>query len=79
MAHQAEIVLEHQRYHPHVTLARFPPGLSGEDLAALHRYLDRAGGRANAVYQPEHFCLYESRLGRHGPTYTVLAEYPLAV
>lgn len=72
------IELGHERYHPHVTLARMGGnGLVGEDAVALHGFIARRAASVRARFKVEHFGLYESKLGRAGPVYSMLAEYPL--
>lgn len=65
------------RYNPHVTLARFNSGLTGE-LAQEMR--DFAAWRMNFTAGPFHiseFLLIRSMLGRTGPVYEPLATYRL--
>ncbi len=69
--------LPHERYHPHVTLARFGKGLMGEDAVQLQVLVARRFAGVQAEFPVEHFGLYESKLGREGPVYSMLAEYPL--
>ena len=76
-AGDAGIALAHERYHPHVTLARFGKSFIEDDRASLQAYLSRRIGRVEGRYVAESFALYESRLGKNGPIYEVLAEYPL--
>jgi 2'-5' RNA ligase len=64
---------EERRYSPHVTLARLresPPERLGRFIQ------DRGLFRAGPI-RVEHFTLFESRLGRSGPVYEPLREYPL--
>jgi RNA 2',3'-cyclic 3'-phosphodiesterase len=64
---------EERRYSPHVTLARLresPPERLGRFIQ------DRGLFRAGPI-RMEHFTLFESRLGRSGPVYEPLREYPL--
>ena len=72
------IELSAERFHPHITLARFGSGLLGEDAAAVGEFMARNAHRAEADFLAESFCLYRSHLGKHGPIYDVLAEYPLS-
>ena len=76
-ARDAGIEPSHERFHPHVTLARFGKGFLEDDRPALQAYLSRRIGRVDGRYVAESFALYESRLGKSGPAYEVLAEYPL--
>ena len=71
----AGLSLPARRYVPHVTLARFTPGsVSAARAAAL--VAARAAFLAGPV-PVSAFSLYRSDLGRAGPRYTVLADYPL--
>lgn len=77
-ARSAGIELEHQQYHPHVTLARFGGGLVGEDVAMLQAFISARIARVRGAFQADLFHLYESRLGSEAPTYTPLADYALS-
>ena len=72
------VELAHERYHPHVTLARFGSGLVGEDTILLQEHLARRLGRVEGEMPVTGFTLFESHLGRNGPLYLPLVEYPLA-
>ena len=77
--HDAGIELARQRFHPHVTLARFGgDGLRGEEAAEMQAFVGRRIGLGTVPFEVDHFVLYRSHLGRSGPTYEPLAEYPLA-
>jgi RNA 2',3'-cyclic 3'-phosphodiesterase len=76
--HEAGIALSRERFHPHVTLARFGDGLRGEDALEMQAFVARRIAVRAGPFQLESFALYRSHLGRAGPTYEVLAEYPLA-
>ena len=76
-AGDAGINLPHERYHPHVTLARLGSGLIGEDAERLRNHAARRMGMARGNFPVRSFILFESRLGRSGPAYSPLAEYPL--
>jgi 2'-5' RNA ligase len=72
------VELSHERYHPHVTLARMAGnGLVGEDAVNLHGFIARRAAWVRTGFDVDHFGLYESKLGRAGPVYSMLAEYPL--
>jgi 2'-5' RNA ligase len=67
-----------ERFVPHVTLARLPPGMASEDLERLRGYII---SRARFVTEPfavERFALFRSHLGRSGATYEEMASYPLS-
>lgn len=76
-ARGAGIALERQRFSPHVTLARFRGGLVGEDAAEMREFAVRRMGFRAGPFPVEAFTLFRSHLGRNGPNYEVLAEYPL--
>ena len=76
--HEAGIELARQRFHPHVTLARFGnDGLRGEDAAEMQAFVARRVGLIAGPFEVERFVLYRSYLGRAGAIYEALAEYPL--
>ena len=75
---EAGIELPRARFRPHVTLARFGDGLRGEDAAEMQAFVARRICVRAGPFAVESFVLYRSHLGRAGPTYEVLAEYPLA-
>jgi len=76
-ARDGGIELEHEKFHPHITLARLGKRILPEDAEALRAFISRRIGRVSGQFEADQFCLYESRLGRNGPVYSVLAEYPL--
>jgi RNA 2',3'-cyclic 3'-phosphodiesterase len=81
--HEAGIELGRERFRPHVTLARFGArfddgGLHGEDAAELQAFVARRVGLRAGPFAVASFVLYRSHLGRAGPIYEALAEYPLA-
>ena len=75
---EAGIELSHERFVPHVTLARFGKGLEPEDLPDVQAWLSRRVARVAGAWRAEAFHLYSSHLGRAGPVYDVLADYPLS-
>lgn len=76
--HQAGMELARQRFHPHVTLARFgSDGLRGEEAAEMQGFLARRIALRAGPFEVEQFVLYRSHLGRAGPIYEPLAEYSL--
>lgn len=76
--HEAGIEIARQRFHPHVTLARFGgDGLRGEEAAEMQAFLSRRVGVTAGPFQVDRFFLYRSHLGRGGAHYEPLAEYPL--
>lgn len=78
-AREAGIALPGDRYTPHVTLARFPREMPGEDVIAVQEFVARRMGLATAPFTAERFVLYRSTLGRNGPIYQEMAEYGLSL
>ncbi|MEM7191032.1 MAG: RNA 2',3'-cyclic phosphodiesterase [Pseudomonadota bacterium] len=78
-ARDAGIELAHQRFHPHVTLARFGRGLHGDDLTKLQAHIARRMGMATGSFTATGFTLFESRLTSGTPQYTPLADYDLRI
>lgn len=76
-AREAGIEVPGRKYTPHVTLARFPRDMPPEDLGALHGFLARRTGIRAGPFPAGRFVLYRSTLGRNGPAYDELADYPL--
>lgn len=72
------VALPRERYHPHVTLARLGRGVFGEEADRLRAHIARRYGMVAGSFTASAFTLFESRLGRSGPIYTPLADYPLA-
>jgi 2'-5' RNA ligase len=74
-AREAGIDLEHSRYHPHITLARFGSGLIGGDVFDLQQFISARMARTRGAFTAAGFNLFESRLGSEAPHYSVLAGY----
>lgn len=65
---------EERKYSPHVTLAY----LGGETpMEKLGRYMEAHGLLREGPFPVDHFTLYESVLGKAGPVYHALQDYPL--
>ena len=64
---------ERRKYKPHITVARPRTARSKH----IREWLERTGGFIAAVYKVDTLTLYQSHLGRTGPSYTALAQYPL--
>ena len=64
---------ERRKFKPHVTLARF----SRTPVAAVGPYLATYAGVRTASFPVESLVLFESKLGREGPTYLPELEIPL--
>lgn len=76
-ARGAGLRLDRERYIPHVTLARFNSGLKGETAQEMRDFAARRMGFRAGPFEVGEFALFRSSLGRNGPTYEVLAAYPL--
>lgn len=69
--------LPHERFRPHVTLARFRPGLPQPDQERLGHFLSVHGDFTAAPFRADRLTLFESNRGRSGSVYQALADYPL--
>ncbi len=67
-----------ERYVPHVTLARFNAGLRGDAAERMRGFVLQGAGLRAGPFAVESFTLMRSHLGRSGPIYEDLADYPLA-
>lgn len=76
-ARSAGIALKRERFRPHVTLARFRPGMGPEERGKLGEFLQEKGGVTLPPFRPAAFGLYGSTLRPEGATHELLAEYPL--
>ena len=76
-AREAGMEVPAKKFTPHVTLARFPKEMPGEDLAAVQGFVARRMSLKAGPFPAERFVLYRSTLGRNGPIYEELADYPL--
>ncbi len=63
---------DNRAYHPHITLARL-----GRTAGPLEPFIERWAGLSSQPFPVDGICLYESRLGSEGATYTVIERYPL--
>ncbi|MEM6973310.1 MAG: RNA 2',3'-cyclic phosphodiesterase [Pseudomonadota bacterium] len=73
---QAGVTPKAGRYTPHVTLARFGKGMSGEDAARLRAFVSGRLSFRVAPFEVGGFTLFRSRLGKR-PHYDALAHYTL--
>lgn len=73
LCQQAGLPASRERYHPHVTLARFSPPATGRVEQVASANADWPGGS----FTPSHLTLFRSHLGRTAPLYEELAAYPL--
>lgn len=78
---RAGLAPEGRKYTPHVTVARFGGGRGGRgggppETRVLH-WIEAHDGFFALPFEAREFVLYESRIGRNGPVYTPLADFPL--
>lgn len=64
---------DNRAYHPHVTIARL-----GRAAGPTEPFIERWAGLSSASFEVHSICLYESRLGSEGASYTIVERYPLA-
>ena len=76
-AREANLELEHRRFHPHITLARFGKGLHPEQAGALQTLISKRMRLVRGTFPVTEFALYESVLGQEAPVYDVIASYEL--
>jgi 2'-5' RNA ligase len=76
-ARAAGITLERRRFRPHVTLARFNPGMDRRAQARLSEFLAVHGTFALPPVTLDRFTLYRSHLRHDGAVHEALAQYPL--
>lgn len=76
-ARAAGIALKRERFRPHITLARFRPGMGPDEQAKLGQFLEEKGGVTLPPFRPAGFALFGSTLRPEGAVHEVLAEYPL--
>ena len=70
---RAGIEPDNRAYHPHITIARL-----GRSAGPVEPFIERWAGLSSEPFPIENLCLYESRLGAEGASYTVIARYPLS-
>jgi 2'-5' RNA ligase len=70
---RAGIEPDTRAYHPHITLSRL-----GRGAGPVEPFLERWVGLSSAPFAVDSICLYESRLGSEGASYTVAERYKLA-
>lgn len=70
---RAGLPAEERKFSPHVTLAY----LKETPAAKLATYMGANGLFQAGPFMVDRYCLYESVLGRSGPTYHILQDYPL--
>lgn len=77
IARRAGCPLDARKYHPHVTLGRFPPP-APPDAMRLERAIAMGAGFAAGPWQVAELTLWQSHPGGKTPRHDVLATYPLA-
>ena len=68
----AGLPAERRAFHPHITLARW-----GRATPDLEPFIQRYGDLSSPAWDVDGFILYESRLGRDGAHYEVVANFAL--
>ena len=63
---------DNRAYHPHITIARL-----GRSSGPVDPFLERWAGLSSPPFRVDSLCLYESRLGSEGASYTVAQRYSL--
>jgi len=76
-AREGGLELQHQRFHPHITLARFGKGLWPDQTADLQALITKRIRLVRGEFLAQKFALYQSHLGPDGPLYEVIAEYEM--
>lgn len=77
LLHGAGLMLPRERFRPHVTLARFPPGAGAGVEAELAAFLGRNATFGTEAFMVREVVLYRSSLTGDGVIHTPMAEYPL--
>ncbi|MCK0103823.1 RNA 2',3'-cyclic phosphodiesterase [Pseudohalocynthiibacter aestuariivivens] len=75
--HASGLQLSRERFHPHVTLARFKRGISHKELERLRSYVFEHLNFKLDAFTVSHFSLYRSTLHRDGAIHEKLSRYPL--
>ena len=75
-ARALEMAIDERRFTPHVTIARF--GRRQLSAEAAQSYIAAHSLFESPRFEIDAFALYRSELSRAGPTYSVMAEYPLS-
>ena len=69
---RAGIAPDSRAYHPHITLARL-----GRGAGPIEPFIARWAGLSSNAFPVDSLCLYESRLGSEGASYSIAECYPL--
>ncbi len=75
--HGAGIMLDRQRFRPHVTLARFPHRPTATEMERLRAWLLAHSDFAVPAFSVTEVVLFRSTLMRSGAVHDELARYPL--
>ena len=70
---RAGIPPDTRAYHPHITVARL-----GRSAGPVEPFIERWAGLSGEPFLVDSVCLYESRLGSEGASYTIVERYPLS-
>jgi 2'-5' RNA ligase len=70
---RAGVAPDTRAYHPHITIARL-----GRGAGPVEPFIEQWTGLSSAPFVVDRFCLYESRLGSEGASYTVAERYPFS-
>lgn len=77
LLHGAGLMLDRQRFRPHVTLARFPARVTAPEMERLRRWLLAHADFVAEPFRVDHVTLYRSEVGRGGAVHDPLARYLL--
>jgi 2'-5' RNA ligase len=69
---RAGVESDKRAYHPHITIARL-----GRNTGPAEPFIERCAGLSSPPFSVASICLFESRLGSEGASYTIAARYPL--
>jgi 2'-5' RNA ligase len=75
--HGAGLMLQRERFVPHVTLARLGYAPAADDVARLARFIAAEGERVLEGFSAESFALFRSYLAPDGAVHEELARYHL--
>ena len=75
--HSSGLQLSRERFHPHVTLARFKRGLPYNEVERLRNFLLQHVNLKLDAFTVDHFSLYRSTLHKDGAIHEELSRYPL--
>lgn len=70
---RAGVAPDTRAYHPHISVARL-----GRGAGPIDAFVTQWAGLSSHPFLVDSFCLYESRLGSEGASYTVAERYPFS-